>query len=163
MRSVKRLALICFMVMSCYLTAAIPVAAEDTLDKNVLYDGSALVDGDYAEDTVSILTRGNHLSNGVSSIENKGSRVVAVSGTTTCHRTCDKVICNLYLEQLSDSGNWYTYKYWQCYTTDAYTYSPTKTYSVEGGHWYRVRGGHSAILNGVTESVSTLTNGIWIG
>lgn len=162
MKSVKRLALVCLMVCS-MLSMTVPVAAEVSLDKNVLYDGSALINGDYAEDTVSILTRGNHLSNGVTSIRNKGSRVVGISGTTSCHKTCDTVVCNLYLEQLSDSGSWYTYAYWKCSTTNAYTYSPSKTYSVEGGHWYRVRGGHSATLNGVRESVTTKTDGIWIG
>lgn len=162
MKSVKRLALICVMVISCCMMSAAPVSAETLLDRTQLYDGSALIDGDYAEDSVSILTRGNHLSNGVSSIQDKGSRVVAVGGTTTCHRTCDTVICNLYLEQLDDNGDWYTYKYWQCSTTNAYTYSPSRSVSVEGDHWYRVRAAHSAILNGVTESVGTATDGIWI-
>ncbi len=162
MKSVKRLALVCVMVISCCMMFAAPISAETLFDRTTLYDGSALIDGDFAEDTVSILTRGNHLSNGVSSIQDDGGRVVTVSGTTTCHKKCDTVICNLYLEQLSDNGNWYTYKFWQCSTTGVASYSPTRSTSVEGDHWYRVRAAHSAVLNGVTESVGTATNGIWI-
>ena len=65
-------------------------------------------------------------------------------------------------EQLDDDGNWYTYKFWNLYTTNAASYSPTKTYSVEGGHWYRARGAHSAVKSGTTESVGTTTDGIYI-
>lgn len=162
MKSVRRLALVCMLLMGVCIASAVAVSA-DSLDKNVLYDGSALIDGDTAEDTVTILTRGNHLNQGHGQIGNLGNRQVLVAGSTTCHKTCDKVICNLYLEQLSDSGSWYTYKYWTGYDTNVYTYSRSKTVSVAGGHWYRVRGGHSAVLNGVTESVTSCTDGIWIG
>ena len=162
MKSVRRLALVCMLLMGWCMASAVVVSA-DSLDKNVLYDGSALIDGDTAEDTVTILTRGNHLAQGRGQITNQGNRKVYVVGTTTCHKTCDKVICNLYLEQLSDNGNWYTYKYWTGYDTNVYTYSQSRTVSVAGGHWYRVRGSHSAILNGVTESVGSYTDGIWIG
>ena len=162
MKSLKRLALVCMLAMSFCLLCSVKVSAIGLEEKLSIYDGSTLIDGDYAEDTETILTRGNLLSNGVSSIHNQGSRVVTVAGTTSCHQTCDKVICNLYLEQLDDNGNWYTYKYWQCYTTNAASYSPTKTYSVEGGHWYRARGAHSAVKSGTTESVGTTTDGIYI-
>jgi len=161
MKSVKRLALVCMLLLGLCMASAVMVSA-DSLDKNVLYDGSALVDDDTAEDTVNILTKGNHLAQGRGQITNKGNRKVYVGGTTSCYLTCDKVICNLYLEQLSDNGSWYTYKYWTGYNTNVYTYSQSRTVSVAGGHWYRVRGGHSAILNGVTESVGSYTDGIWI-
>lgn len=163
MRSVKRLALVCMMVLCVSAIFAVPVSAETLLERAGFPTSCTLVEGDAAEDTATILTRGNHLAQGYIRLENEGNRVVRITGTTDCHRTCDKVICNMYLEQMDDNGNWYTYKYWNCYTTNASTYSPAKNVSVEGGHWYRASGGHSAILNGVTESVSTGTNGIWIG
>ena len=163
MRSIKKTALVCMLVMSFCLLTQVHVSAEDQKETQTIVDGSALIEGTFAQDVATILTRGNYLSNGVVQIQNMGNRVVAISGTTSCHLKCDQVICNLYLEQLSDDGYWYTYDYWICSTTNAYTYSPTRTISVEGGHWYRARGAHSAIENGVRESVSTRTNGIWIG
>lgn len=162
MRSWKNIALVCVLMVSFCMLCSVKVSAIGLEEKLSIYDGSTLIDGEYAEDTEQILTRGNLLANGTVSITNKGSRVVAVSGTTACHLTCDKVICNLYLEQLDDDGNWYTYKFWNLYTTNAASYSPTKTYSVEGGHWYRARGAHSAVKSGTTESVGTTTNGIYI-
>ena len=162
MRSLKKIALVCMMVMCFCILCSVKVSAIGLEEKLSIYDGSTLIDGDYAEDTETILTRGNLLSSGMSTVQDKGSRVVAVGGTTTCHQTCDKVICNLYLEQLDDDGNWYTYKFWNLYTTNAASYSPSKTVSVEGGHWYRARGAHSAIKSGTTESVTTTTDGIYI-
>lgn len=116
----------------------------------------------FVEDTQYVLTKGNHLSSGNIQLSNLGSRVLAISGTTNCHMTCDRVTCNMYLEQMDSNGNWYTYKYWLCSTTNTYAYSPERTTSVDGGHWYRARGAHIAIKNGVSESVSTITNGIWV-
>ena len=121
-----------------------------------------LKDATFVEDTQYVLTRGNHLASGHIQLSNQGGRVLLIAGKTDCHMTCDKVTCNLYLEQMDDDGNWYTYKYWYGSTTNAYTYAPTRTTSVEGDHWYRARGAHMATKNGTIESVSTLTNGIWV-
>lgn len=162
MRYLKKMALVCMAAMSCCMLCSVGASA-DQLDKKLsIYDGSTLIEGDYAEDQESLLTRGNILAYGVTKIENKGNRVVLAAGTTACHIYCDKVVCNLYLEQLDDDGNWYTYKFWKLYTTNAADYMPSRSVSVEGGHWYRVRGGHVAEDNGTRESVSTKTDGIYI-
>lgn len=117
----------------------------------------------FVEDTQYVLTKGNHLSSGHVQLMDLGGRKLLVSGNTTCHMTCDKVSCHLYIEQMDSNGNWYTYKYWNCSTTNTYAYSPERSTSVAGGHWYRARGAHIAVKNGVSESVSTTTNGIWVG
>lgn len=161
MRSLKKTALVCLLVMSFCVLFSVKASASELEEKLSIVDGSALTQESFAEDTVSILTRGNHLNYGNSLVQDQGGRVLAVSGKTMCHLKCDTVVCNLYLEQLSD-GNWYTYKYWKSSTTNAYSLSVTKTASVEGGHYYRTRGAHSATKNGAYESVSTTTNGIWV-
>lgn len=117
----------------------------------------------FAEDTQYVLTKGNHLSSGHIQISDLGGRKVLISGNTTCHMTCDKVSCHMYIEQMDSNGVWSTYKYWNCSTTNTYAYSPERTTSVAGGHWYRARGAHIAVKNGVSESVSTITDGIWVG
>ena len=149
------------MAMGMALSPVCQVFAAETSWFNV--EETELTDASFVEDTQYVLTRGNHLSSGRVQLEDKGNRLLALSGNTTCHMVCDKVTCNLYLEQLDDeSGDWYTYKYWLCSTTNAYSYSPERTVTVEGDHWYRARGAHMATKNGTIESVSTATDGIWV-
>lgn len=162
MKYLKRLALICLAAMSFCTLQAASVSADELDKKLSIFDGSTLIEDSYAEDRETPLARGSILSYGVTKIEDKGGRNVAIGGTTACHIYCDKVTCNLYLEQLGKDGNWYTYKFWNLYKTNVASYSPSRVVSVEGGHWYRASGGHAAVDNGTRESVSTLTNGIYI-
>lgn len=162
MRYLKKMALVCMVAAGCCTLHSVQASADELDKKLSIFDGSTLIDGDYAENQESVLARGSILSHGVSKIEDKGGRKVAVGGITSCYVYCDKVICNLYLEQLDEDGHWYTYKFWNLYTTNASEYMPTKVVSVEGGHWYRARGGHVAEDNGTRESVSTKTDGIYI-
>lgn len=162
MKYLRKIALVCMVAVSFCRLCSMQASADSLSEKATIFDGSTLIEGDYAEDKESVLARGSILSHGISQITNKGGRVVAVGGTTICHVYCDKVTCNLYLEQLDDEGHWYTYKFWNLYTTNAPDFMTSRTVSVEGGHWYRVRGAHAAVKDGMRESVSTKTNGIYI-
>ena len=141
-----------------------PVMASASVwdEAGTVVDGSALTLSDYVEDESLILTRGNHLGRGSSSLTNKGNRVVGVGGETTCYVDCDTVICNLYLEQKNDAGNWYTYDYWNYSTTNDHIRQVSTTKKVAADHWYRVKGSHIAIKNNAIESTATATDGIWI-
>ena len=127
-----------------------------------IVDGSELTLSDYVEDEKLVLTRGNHLAKGVVTLNNQGNCVVGIGGETSCYKDCDTVICNLYLEQKNSDGVWYTYDYWNYSTTNDHGLLVSTTRSVEGGHWYRAKGSHIAILNNAIESATTVTDGIWI-
>lgn len=127
-----------------------------------IVDGSELTLSDFVEDEKLVLTRGSYLAKGTVTLNNLGNCVAGLSGETTCYVDCDTVICNVYLEQKNDEGNWYTYDYWNFSTTDDHGLLVSTTCDVEGGHWYRAKGSHIAILNNAIESTTTATNGIWI-
>lgn len=127
-----------------------------------IVDGSELTLSDFVEDEKVVLARGCHLAKGTVTINNLGNCEVGLGGSTTCHVDCDTVICNIYLEQKNDEGYWYTYDYWNFSTTDDHGLLVSTTCDVDGGHWYRAKGAHIAILNNAIESTTTATNGIWI-
>lgn len=150
------------MTAATMICSPLSVLASGIEEAGNIVDGSQLTLSDFVEDEVLILTRGNHLARGSSSITNLGGRVVGVGGETTCFKDCDTVICNLYLEQKNSAGNWYTYDYWDYSTTNDHGLQVSTTKKVAADHWYRVRGSHIAILNNAIESAVTLTDGIWI-
>lgn len=145
------------------MAMGMPIAASAGIEEaGMVVDGSKLTLLDYVEDEALILTRGNHLAKGTVTLNNQGNRVVGIGGNTTCHVDCDTVICNLYLEQKDSEGYWNTYDYWNYSTTNDHGLLVSTTKKVAGGHWYRAKGGHIAILNNAIESTTTITNGIWI-
>ena len=91
-----------------------------------------------------------------------GNGVVYISGETSCLETCSSVKVNLYLERLVNGS-------WQTVTTRSHTANNTYytsygiSLAVKTGYYYRVVGVHSATKNGVTESTSTATSGLYIG
>lgn len=127
-----------------------------------IIDGSELTLSDFVEDEKLVLTRGNHLAKGTVSLTDLGNCEVGLGGSTTCHVDCDTIICNIYLEQKDDEGYWNNYDYWNFSTTDDHGLLASTTCDVDGGHWYRAKGAHIAILNNAIESTVTVTNGIWI-
>lgn len=126
-------------------------------------DGSILTTESVVQDQVTVLTRGNLLADGTVQLVNLGGRVLGIAGTTNCHVTCDKVICNVYLEQLNEeTGVWNSYKYWNSSNTSVYAHTVVYEHKVEGGHWYRLGGGHIAIKGTAIETITTMTDGIWV-
>lgn len=150
-------------LMVTMLFGAVSVSAAGFSEAGKIVDGSLLTTESSAQDTKTILTRGNYLASGGAEIANLGNRVVGISGSTTCHVTCDTVICNMYLEQYNEETDvWNSYEYWNSSDTNVYKNTVYYEQKVEGGHWYRVAGGHIAIKNGSIESTTTTTDGIWI-
>lgn len=116
---------------------------------------------DFAEDTSYSLLRGNNLNFGNAKISKLASNEINIYGLTQCHRECDEVWLDLYLEQ-KNNGSYGTYDYWHFYDTDATSLSKSLNVLVPSGHYYRVRGYHAA-KDGSKEAVTTLTSGIWVG
>ncbi len=114
-----------------------------------------------AEDTNSLLTRGNHLNLGQTKISKLSSHEVNIYGLSQCHHVCDKVYLTLSLEWKVD-GSYATYKIWDLSKENATSFSRSYNVIVPSGHYYRVRGYHAAYDSGVKESTSTLTDGILV-
>lgn len=148
-----------FLLMLLYNT---PVMASSILDEVDWERESTDIAGDYAEDIQYSLTKGNLFNYGRSTIAKVTSNKVGVSGTTMAHQFCDTLYLYLYLER-KEGGTYDVYKYWNYTDTNLYELSRSLTVTVPSGYYYRVRGYHSAKDNGVKETKTTLTNGIYIG
>lgn len=154
--------LLSVLLLGAAIGSPVTALASSVDEAGAVVDGSKLTLSDYVEDESLILTRGNHLARGAARLTDKGNRTVGVGGETTCYVDCDTVICNLYLEQKDSAGYWNSYDYWNYSTTNDHGLQVSTTKKVAGGHWYRVKGSHIAILNNAIESTATVTNGIWI-
>ena len=127
----------------------INVSAAGPLD-GLIIDGSLLTSDESATD-----------ENGVSTINDKGSGMVYISGYTNCYRTSDKVQVFLYLERLSNGG-WTTVKTQSNVAYDTYKVSTAMGFAVAKGYYYRVKGTHIAKKGSTTESCTTCTSAIYI-
>lgn len=136
------------------------LAADDRVGEIV--DGSLLTEDSESTGTAYSRTRGAFLNYGSGGLSNPSGRTVSVSGRTVCYSNCDKVRVTLYLQRLVGSS-WVTVATLGPKTaTNTYTVSASNSYTVKGGYYYRVSGGHVAIDDGSTESVVSVTNGLWI-
>lgn len=104
---------------------------------------------------------GTYIASGTATITKLSNHSVRFSAETTCYRVAERVTADAYLQCLD--GSWYTvdYVYGTGYDT-SYTAS-YKDCAVESGHYYAASGGHSARANGVTETSTSSTGGIYIG
>lgn len=160
MKISKRLLLLLTMLM-CFTLGTFHVTAADDLLGTVV-DGSLLTNNTESDYIVYPRQRGSYLSNGSGHIVLEGPRSVTISGSTTAYQTVDKVKVTLYLERLQN-GNWVNVKILGPKTnSNAYYVSNSSTYSVTGGYFYRVTGSHTVIHNGVPESISSATDGVWV-
>lgn len=126
-----------------------------------IVDGSLLTSDLETSDSFENVLRGAFLSMGMSMLSNRGNGLIYMAGDTCCHRTSDKVKMYLYLERLVGDS-------WEPVTQKAKTESDTyyagneAFFTVDTGTYYRVRGTHTAILENESESLYTVTNGLYI-
>lgn len=113
-----------------------------------------------SDDGISLY--GVHLGRGISYIQNRGNGVVYISGETYGNHTCDTISVSLYLERLVN-GSWQTVSSRSHTASNTYYTSYGIPLAVKTGYYYRVRGLHIAVKNGVTESTTTATSGLYIG
>jgi hypothetical protein len=116
---------------------------------------------DSAEDIVYSILRGSNLNYGDIKITKLSSTEVHLYGVTQCAKVCSKVYLGLYLEQKTD-GSYGTYKMWDFDTSNAGSLIRGIDVKVPSGHYYRLRGYHSAVNDGTRETTETLTDGIWV-
>lgn len=169
MKNIK--SVICLIMGVIFFTNAllINVSAAGPLD-GLIIDGSLLTSDESATDEkpllpveseIGMIPYGTYLSNGVSTINDKGSGMVYISGYTNCYRTSDKVQVFLYLERLSNGG-WTTVKTQSNVAYDTYKVSTAMGFAVAKGYYYRVKGTHIAKKGSTTESCTTCTSAIYI-
>ncbi len=114
-------------------------------------------------DTTRVLTRGNYLNFGTVALSKVSSTRVLITGVTVCHRVCDKIGIGLYLEQSSDGVHYGPYRHWNFGCENETSYSESLELIVQPGYWYRLGGGHVAVVGDTGESVTTMTDGIYVG
>lgn len=116
-----------------------------------------------ATDTEYVRTKGNDLNFGTVQITELGTNKVGVYGLTQAHRVCTTVYLYLYLEQMQSNGSFTTYDYWKYTASKATSLTKSLNVLVPKNHYYRLKGAHATLNGGTKESVSTLTDSIFIG
>ncbi len=126
-------------------------------------DASSNEDVVEVSDINHVLTRGNYLNFGSVTMSKVSSTRVLMTGVTACHRICDRVGVALYLEQSADGVYYNSYRHWKFTGENESSHTETLELIVQPGYWYRLSGAHVAVMGSEGESVSTMTDGIYIG
>ena len=136
-----------------------PVLAETTSILDEITDEETTED--FSEDTEYYPARSTNLNFGTVKIQKVNSGELAIYGLTQCHKKCSKVYLSLFLER-KVNGSYSTYKVWEFTGKNVTSLSRTIDVIVPSGTYYRVRGYHAASNDGLTESASTITQGVMI-
>lgn len=152
-------------ILPFFLTVIVAVVA---LSPNISVYGAvddSFLDKNVTEvsDTNHVLTRGNYLNFGSVTLSKVSSTRVLMTGITACHRVCDKTVVGLYLDQSTDGVHYNSYRHWVFTGTNESLHTETIELIVQPGYWYRLGGGHVAIMGNDGESVTTMTDGIYVG
>lgn len=153
--------IIALAVVCCMLFGSISVSAADELLGTVV-DGSLLTDDTEVSYTVTPKARGIYLADGAGRLSLTAYRTLSMFGSTSCYQSVDKVKVTLYLQRLVN-GTWTTVATLGPKTAyNDYYVSNSKSYSVAGGYYYRVYGGHGAIEGSKSEALTSFSNGFWV-
>lgn len=164
MKSVKKFLAVILSLIS-ILSFSISASAEENWQDllGTVVDGSVLTD---AKDSTGYareqMTRGYYLSDGSSYIRDEGNGIIYIAGSTYCYRTADEVEANVYLQRLVN-GSWatVTYQYHSEYNT---YYAHNGFYiKVEPGYYYRTATAHIVSKGDTIETLTSKTDGLYIG
>ena len=139
------------------------VAFFPTVSVYAASDGSSLYE-DVIEvsDTTTVRTRGNFLNYGTVQMTKISPTRVLLTGITAAHVQCDKLGVGLYLERGKDGENYGNYRHWYFWKENDTSFYQNLEVIVPTGYWYRLGGSHVAIKDGNGESVTTLTDGLYM-
>ena len=158
MKKIKKILFPFLLLFSLVLGSFSALATDELL--GTVVDDSLLTEELEAEGIAYPKVRGAYLSSGSGHISIVGTRQVNVSGSTSAYQKVDKIKVTLYLQRL-ENGSWvHVTTLGPKTNTNANYVSNSKTYSVTGGYYYRVYGGHTVIENGASEAMTSFTNGI---
>lgn len=113
-------------------------------------------------DEQGISLYGQYLSYGTAAIKNLGAGQINFYGDTVCYRDSSIVVVALSLQRMV-GGNWRTYTTITNTTYNTWIASAGTTVTVPKGYTYRVKGVHTAQTGSVVDSVTTYTDGVYIG
>lgn len=158
----KRYRIITVMLMLvCLVMSNLQVmAADDRL--GTVVDGSLLTEDSTAEGIAYPKARGLYLSSGTGRLTIQSSRTVCMSGSTNAYQSVDEIKVTLMLQRL-EGNSWATVATLGPKTAyNTYTVSNSKTYSVTGGYYYRVKGSHVVNEGSTSEAVASCSSAIWV-
>lgn len=136
----------------------ISVFADSTIRK---MDDLLLTETSVSEVSAGIQQKGNILDQATIRLSNNGNGSVNVYGAVFGSVTCDKITLKMTVQRYSN-GSWYDVR---TYSDTAYNTSYfTKSYNLQivRGYNYRMKAACVGYKNGVTESKSPITDGIYI-
>lgn len=118
----------------------------------------------------SIEPRGQYISSSQVSISHKGYGVIGISASTTAYEVVDKIRIHLYLDRLVGDNQWsqvddFDFYFYPSDVPNGDLSMATLSFEVSDqptGYYYRVRGAHGVWKDGVVETQSTRTDGVYI-
>lgn len=154
----KKLSLICLSAMM-----AVAVFSPNTLVYGAVDKGASIYeDVRQVTDRATVLTRGNYLNYGTVTLTQIDLMKIRITGDTAAHRVCDRLGLGLYLEQSSDGEKYTSYRHWKFSKENDSFFWKGLELIVPGGYWYRLGGGHVAVVGNDGESITTLTKGLYV-
>ena len=138
-------------------------AAEETEYLGEIIDGSVLTNQNEASDLEMPRLKNSFLAQGFVKITNNGNGIVGIGGSTLCFVDCDVVKLNLYLERSKGNSGFSSYKSFEYVSYNDHSLVKGRSYAVEKGYYYRLRGYHYASKGGKAENLISSTDGIYIG
>lgn len=126
-----------------------------------IVEGSLLTDSSVSEVSTDIQQRGNILDQATIRISDNENGSVNVYGAVFGSVTCDKIVLKMTVQRYSN-GSWYDVR---TYSDTVYNTSYfTKSYNLQvtRGYHYRMKAACVGYKNGVTESKTPITDGIYV-
>lgn len=169
----KRIVILTFL----FCLTVVPVyASENSQTKDtymVAEEDSALPESeiDSSTDIQYGKEKGSIISTAILTITNEGKGKIGISILTLAHRTCDKIRHKAYLEQWdANAEDWKLIETFDFSETlddhpDGYFPSLSTSITVTGapaGYLYRATGAHAVWKDGVSETLNTVTEGVFI-
>ena len=156
-RPIGRILLAVLLVLSMAMPFTVFASSDDSSTGSSAFSTPKSV-----EDTAYRWLDGSYLSSGTVKLSVLDTDEVALTGVTHCAHAAPTVYLTMSLER-KDGDTYSTYKMWNFSDTNATVVARGINVIVPSGYYYRLRGYHAAVANGVRESIVTLTDGIWVG
>lgn len=144
---------------------AVPAYAEESSDLAIEISNEATLGWPILEQATSpdfgVVPYGDYLAYGGCGIAKMSNTIVQIDGYTTCSETCDELYLGLFLDRQEENGGWQTIYIKEVTAEDCVTLTYHQNVLVKPGYWYRIRGGHIARKNGVMESNTSESPGMY--
>lgn len=138
---------------------SVPEQVNAAESDEVYVDGSYLTEEEESSVIIYPMMRGVYLSQGTGTITSSGNQTVSCYGSTTANTVVSKVYVGISLQYYNTSTEtWVTVATASDTEYDAYYAYISKTYTVTGGYYYRVKTQHWA----ASDYATGITSGIWI-